>query len=61
MAVANTLNYLDTTKIKQHAKKFVNDCLNANIFSHLETSGGQSSILYLHVAHLSAPVLIKNM
>ncbi len=30
--------------------KNVNYCLNANIYSYLETSGGQSSNLYLNVA-----------
>ncbi len=32
-------------------KKIVNDCLNINIYSYLETSGGQSSNLYLNVVH----------
>ncbi len=27
------------------------NCLNANIYSYLETSGGQSSNLYLNVVH----------
>ncbi len=27
----------------------VNDCFNTNIYSYLETSGGQSSNLYLNV------------
>jgi hypothetical protein len=31
--------------------KNVNNCLNTNIFSYLETSGGQSSYLYLNVFH----------
>jgi hypothetical protein len=31
--------------------KLVNNYLNTNIYSYLETSGGQSSILYLDVAH----------
>jgi hypothetical protein len=35
----------------QHALKNVNNCLNTNIYSYLETSGGQSSILYLNVVH----------
>ncbi len=30
--------------------KNVNNCLNANIYPYLETSGGQSSSLYLNVA-----------
>ncbi len=31
--------------------KNVNNCLNTNIYSYLETSGGQSSNLYLNVVH----------
>jgi len=31
--------------------KNVKKCLNTNIDSYIETSGGQSSILYLNVAH----------
>ncbi len=31
--------------------KVVNNCLNTNICSYLETSGGQSSNLYLIVVH----------
>ncbi len=50
-----------TTKIKQktsqpmlmeqHSLKNVNNCLNANIYSYLETSGGQSSNLFLNGVH----------
>jgi len=29
----------------------VNNCLNTNIYSYLETSGGQSFNLYLNVVH----------
>ncbi len=35
----------------QHALKNVNNCLNTNIYSYLETSGGQSSNSYLNVVH----------
>jgi hypothetical protein len=35
--------------MEQHSLKNVNNCLNTNIYSHLETSGGQSSNLYLNV------------
>jgi len=28
-----------------------NNCLNTNIYSYLETSGGQSSNLYLNLVH----------
>jgi hypothetical protein len=37
--------------MEQHALENVNSCLNTNIYSYLETSGGQSSNLYLNVAH----------
>ncbi len=31
--------------------KYVNNCLNTNIYSFLETSGGPSSNLYLNAVH----------
>ncbi len=34
----------------QHTLKNVNNCLNTNIYSYLEASGGQSSNPYLNVA-----------
>jgi hypothetical protein len=37
--------------MEQHAYKNRNNCLNTNIYSYLETSGGQSSSLYLNVIH----------
>jgi hypothetical protein len=37
--------------MEQHTLKNVNNCLNANIYSYLETFGGQSSNLYLNIAH----------
>jgi hypothetical protein len=37
--------------MEQHAFKNVNDCLNNNIYFYLETSGGQSSNLYLNVVN----------
>jgi hypothetical protein len=36
-------------QMEQHALKNVNNYLNTNIYSYLETSGGQSSNLYLNV------------
>jgi hypothetical protein len=36
---------------EQHTLKNGNKCLHTNIYSYLETSGGQSSILYLNVGH----------
>ncbi len=35
--------------MEQHALKYVNNCMNTNIYSYLETSGGQSSSPYLNV------------
>ncbi len=37
--------------MEQYALKNLNNCLNTNIYSYLETSGGQSSNLYLNVGH----------
>jgi hypothetical protein len=37
--------------MEQHALKNVNNCLNTNIYSYLDTSCGQSSNLYLNVNH----------
>ncbi len=37
--------------MEQHALKNVNNCLNTNIYSYLETSGGQTSNLYLKVGN----------
>ncbi len=38
--------------MEQQALKNVNNCLNINIYSHLEMSCSQSSNLYLNVVHL---------
>jgi hypothetical protein len=43
--------FYKTTVLEQHALKIENNCLNTNISSYLETSGGQSSNLYLKVVH----------
>jgi hypothetical protein len=37
--------------MEQHALKNVNSCLNTNIYSYQESSGGQSSNLYLNLVH----------
>jgi hypothetical protein len=37
--------------MEMHTLKIVNNCLNTNIYSYLETSGGQSSKLHLNVVH----------
>ncbi len=38
--------------MEQHTFRNVNNYLNTNIYSYLETSGGQSSNLCLKVVHL---------
>ncbi len=40
-----------TFPIEQHTLKNVNICLNTNICSYLQTSGGQSSNPYLNFVH----------
>ncbi len=47
---------LDVSITEQHAFKNVNNCLYANIYSYLETSGGQSHDLYLNVHFFNANV-----
>jgi hypothetical protein len=37
--------------MEEYTLKNVNNNLNTNIYSSLETSGGQSSNLYLNVVH----------
>jgi hypothetical protein len=47
--------------MEQQALKNVNSCFNTNIYSYLETSGSQSSNLYLNVVHFLTPVLIRHL
>jgi hypothetical protein len=37
--------------MEQHTLKNLNNCLNASIYSYLDTSGGQSSNIYLNAVH----------
>jgi hypothetical protein len=37
--------------MEQRTLKNVNNCLNTNIYSYLDTSGGKSYILYFNVIH----------
>jgi len=41
--------------MEQHTLKNVNNCWNTNIYSYLETSGGQSSNPHLNVVHFLTP------
>ncbi len=67
-----TLPYLETTvsPIAKHEGlsfngtarlKIVNSYLNSNIYSYLETFGGQSSNLYLNEVHFFNTVLIRHL
>jgi hypothetical protein len=48
--------------MEQHTLKSVNNCLNTTIYSYLETSGAQSSNLYLNAVHFyQTPVLIRHL
>ncbi len=42
-------------KMEQRTLKIVNNCLNTNIYSYLETFGGQSYNLYLNVVNCCSP------
>ncbi len=46
LALKNVNNGLNT-----NTSKNVNNCLYANVYSYLETLGGQSTNLYLNVIH----------
>jgi hypothetical protein len=47
--------------MEQHTLKNVKNCLNTNIYSYLETSGGQSSYLNLNVVNFLTPMLIIHL
>jgi hypothetical protein len=42
---------INQISMEQHALKNVDNDLNTNIYSYLETSGGQSSSTYFNVVH----------
>jgi hypothetical protein len=42
---------ISSLSMEQYTLKIVNNCLNTNIYSYLETSGGQSSNVYLNAVH----------
>ncbi len=47
--------------MEQHALNNVNTCLNINIHSYLQTSGDQSSNIYLYVVYFINAVLIRHL
>jgi len=48
-------------QMEQHTLRIVINCLNTNIYSYLETSGGQSSNLYLNAVHFYLQMLIRHL
>jgi hypothetical protein len=50
--VALLVIIITDTIIEQHTLKNVNNYLDTYVYCYLETSGGQSTYLYLNVAHL---------
>jgi len=48
-------------EMDQHPLKNVNNCWNTSIYSHLETSGDQSSHLYLNPFHFLTAILISHL
>ncbi len=48
--------------MEQHTLRNVNNYLNINVYSYLETSGGQSYNLYVNVSSFfSTPELIRHL
>ncbi len=47
----NGIKEMFDISMEQRAFKNINNCLNIKLYSYLETSGGQSSNLYLYVVH----------
>ncbi len=47
----NEPNFKKVEVIEEHVLKNVNNCWNTNIYSYLETSGGESFNIYLNVVH----------
>ncbi len=50
-AIVKHSSLLRQRVMEQRTLKNVNNYLNINIYSYLETSGGQSTNLYLNVVH----------
>jgi hypothetical protein len=49
---SDTINFGVTSTMEEHTLKNVHNCFNTNIYSYLETSGSQSSNLYLNVVYI---------
>jgi len=53
--VEKSVEHFGWKSMEQRTLKNVNDHLNTNFYSYLETSGVQSSNLYLNVVHFFKP------
>ncbi len=53
------MQWLADATMEQHALKNANNCLNTNIYSYLETSGGKSYNLCLNIVHFFKTSLNK--
>jgi len=47
--------------MEQRTLKNVNNHLNINIYSYLETSGAQRSNIYFNIVHFLTPVLVRHL
>jgi hypothetical protein len=47
--------------MEQSAFNNINNCLNTNIYSYFETSGGQSSNLHLDIVYFFNTMLIRHV
>jgi hypothetical protein len=56
-----SFRFIFTKSMEQRDLKNVNSYLNTNIYSHLETSGDQSSNLFLNVVHFFNTSVIRHL
>ncbi len=60
-AISSTDRQIKALSVEQRTLKNVNNCSNTNIYSYLETSGGQSSNPHLNIVPFLTPVLIRHL
>jgi hypothetical protein len=53
--------YSSCFAMEQHAFKNVNNCLNTNVYSYKETSGGRSFNLNLNVVHFFNTLIMRQL
>ncbi len=59
-ATTKLISIISVISMEQRTLKNVNNSLDTNIYSYLETPDGQSSNLYLNVVYFSTPVSIRH-